>query len=67
MNREEFLKFITDHIKNMTKQKINILLCNSEKRYLYFRKNISKDCSMIFYNYFTDKMLAYKKNNYDFY
>lgn len=67
MNREEFLKFIINHIKNMTKQKINILLCNSEKRYLYFRKKISKDCNLIFYNYFTDKMLSYKKNNYYFY
>ena len=64
MNREEFLVFILNHIKGMTKQKINSLLCNSEKRYQYFRRNISDNCNMIFYHYFSDKMLAYKKNEF---
>jgi hypothetical protein len=64
MNREEFLTFMLNHIRSMSKQKINSLLCNSEKCYKYFRKNISSNCNMIFYHYFSDKMVDYKKNDF---
>jgi hypothetical protein len=64
MNREEFLTFMLNHIRSMSKQKINSLLCNSDRCYKYFRKNISANCNNIFYHYFVDKMVDYKKQDF---